>query len=57
MSKDFENIVKDIQEKIERDEEANFSKKVIDEYRNPINFGTIPNADATGEIWTAEAWD
>ena len=48
--KDFEKMVEEIQSKIEVDEETDFSKKVIDEYRNPSNFGVIENPDALGEI-------
>ena len=48
--KDFEKMVEEIQSKIELDEEADFSKKVIDEYRNPSNFGVIENPDALGKI-------
>jgi nitrogen fixation NifU-like protein len=48
--KDFEKMVEEIQSKIELDEETDFSKKVIDEYRNPSNFGVIENPDALGKI-------
>ena len=48
--KDFEKLIEEIQEKIEYDEETDFSKKVINEYRNPSNFGTIENPDAVGKI-------
>jgi len=47
---DFEKMVKDIQSKIEQDEEKDYSKTVINEYRNPNNFGDIENPDALGEI-------
>ena len=47
---DFEEMVKDLQRKIDRDEEETYSKKVIKEYRNPVNFGFIENPDATGQI-------
>ena len=43
-------MVKDLQRKIDRDEEETYSKKVIKEYRNPSNFGFIENPDATGQI-------
>ena len=48
--KDFEKMVEEIQSKIKLDEETDFSKKVIDEYKNPSNFGVIENPDALGEI-------
>ncbi len=48
--KDFQEVVKDLQRKIEHDEEETYSKKVINEYRNPVNFGFIENPDAFGEI-------
>ena len=47
---DFEKMVKDLQSKIEQDEEKDYSKTVINEYRNPNNFGVIENPDAFGEI-------
>jgi len=48
--KDFEELIKDLQRKIEYEEEAIYSETVISEYRNPTNFGTIKNPDAVGEI-------
>ncbi len=48
--KDFEKMIEGIQNKIELDEETDFSKKVINEYRNPSNFGVIEKADAIGKI-------
>jgi len=48
--KDIEKIIEEIQSKIEYDEETDFSKKVISEYRNPSNFGAIENPDAVGKI-------
>ena len=48
--KDIEKIIEEIQSKIEYEEETVFSKKVIDEYRNPSNFGFIENPDAVGRI-------
>jgi len=48
--KDFEKMVEEIQSKVKLDEETDFSKKVIDEYRNPSNFGIIENPGALGEI-------
>lgn len=46
----FEKIIKEIQRKIEYEEETKFSKKLINEYRNPSNFGVIDNPDAVGKI-------
>ena len=48
--KNFEEMAKDLQEKINRDEEKTYSKKVIKEYRNPVNFGFIERPDATGQV-------
>jgi nitrogen fixation NifU-like protein len=48
--KDFEKMVEEIQSKVELDEETDFSKKVINEYRNPSNFGMIEGPDAVGVI-------
>jgi len=47
---DFEEMVKDLQHKIDRNEEKTYSKVVIKEYRNPTNFGFIKNSDAIGQI-------
>jgi len=47
---DFEKMIKDLQSKIEQDEENDYSKTVVNEYRNPNNFGVIENPDALGEI-------
>jgi nitrogen fixation NifU-like protein len=46
----LENMVKKIQKKIELDEEKIYSKVVIREYRNPINFGVLEHPDAVGVI-------
>lgn len=48
--KNFEKIFEELQRKIEYEEETEFSKKVINEYRNPSNFGVIENPDAVGKI-------
>ena len=48
--KKIEDWVQDLQREIDRQEEADYSKKVIEEYRNPSNFGVIEDADAQGEI-------
>ncbi len=48
--KDIGKIIEELQSKIEYDEETDFSKKVINEYRNPSNFGVIKNPDAVGMI-------
>ena len=52
MEKDetFDQFVIDLQRKIEQEEEKTYSKKVIQEYRNPVHFGIIKNPDAVGEI-------
>lgn len=47
---DFEKMIEEIQSKIDLDEETIFSKKVINEYRNPSNFGVIEKADAMGKV-------
>jgi len=49
-NEDFENMVKSLQKKIYQEEEKTYSKKIIEEYRNPNNFGFIKNPDATGKI-------
>ncbi|MBN2602854.1 MAG: iron-sulfur cluster assembly scaffold protein [Candidatus Thermoplasmatota archaeon] len=47
---DFVKMVIELQKKIEYDEEKTYSKIVINEYRNPTNFGVIENPDAVGII-------
>jgi len=47
---DFKNMVKNLQQRIYQDEEKTYSKKVIEEYRNPHNFGFIKNPYASGKI-------
>lgn len=47
---DFINMVQQLQKKIKDDEEKTYSKLVINEYRNPTNFGIIENPDAVGII-------
>jgi len=42
--------IKELQKKIEYDEEKTYSKVVIREYRNPTNFGVIEHPDADGSI-------
>jgi nitrogen fixation NifU-like protein len=46
----LENMVKKIQKKIELEEEKTYSKVVIREYRNPINFGVLEHPDAVGVL-------
>ena len=48
--KELVKIIKILQQKIEYEEESIFSKKVVNEYRNPTNFGIIKNPDATAKI-------
>ena len=47
---DFVKMVKKLQKKIEYDEEQTYSKVVIKEYRNPINFGFLEHPNAVGVI-------
>lgn len=49
-NKDFQKLMREIQNKINIEEEKTYSKKVIKEYRNPFNFGFIKNPDASGKI-------
>ena len=46
----FIEMIKELQKKIEEEEKTIYSKKVINEYKNPINFGFIKNPDGTGRI-------
>jgi len=47
---ELEKTIKELQEKIEQDEEKTYSKIVIKEYRNPTNFGILEHPDADGTI-------
>ena len=47
---DFEEFMKKIQQKINAQEEEIYSKKVIQEYRNPTHFGILKNPDRVGEF-------
>ena len=47
---DFVNLIEKLQKKIEYDEEQKYSKVVINEYRNPSNFGVLDEPDALGKI-------
>lgn len=47
---DFLKLLEELQRKIEYEEEKTYSKIVIQEYRNPSNFGVLENPDALGEI-------
>lgn len=46
----LEEIIKELQKKIEYDEEQIYSKTVIREYRNPTNFGVLKKPDTVGII-------
>jgi len=45
---ELEETIKQLQKKIERDEEQTYSKTVIREYRNPTYFGVLKQPDAAG---------
>jgi len=47
---DFVKMVKQLQKKIENDEERTYSKEVIREYRNPTHFGIFNHPDAVGQV-------
>jgi len=46
----FIKMVKELQEKIDCEEEKIYSKKVIREYRNPTYFGILKQPDAVGQV-------
>ena len=48
--KSFEKTAKELQNKIDESEEAEFSSKVIQEYRNPTHFGLLKNPTTHGII-------
>lgn len=45
---ELEETIKQLQKKIEYDEEQTYSKTVIREYRNPTYFGVLRQPDAVG---------
>ena len=47
---ELEKTIKELQKKIDDDEEQTYSKVVIREYRNPINFGILEHPDTVGVI-------
>ena len=47
---EFLKMVKELQKKIDYDEEKTYSKVVIREYRNPTYFGVIEKPDAIGQV-------
>jgi len=47
---EFLKMIKELQKKIEYDEEKTYSKIVIREYRNPNNFGILEHSDADGTV-------
>jgi nitrogen fixation NifU-like protein len=47
---DLEKLIEELQEKVEYNEEQAYSKVVIQEYRNPSNFGVLKNPDAIGKM-------
>ena len=47
---DFVKMIKQLQKKIEHEEEKTYSKEVIQEYRNPTFFGVLEHSDAIGQM-------
>jgi len=50
MNDDFKRMLKDLQEKINVEEEKTYSLTVIEEYRNPAGFGVLEFPDAIGKV-------
>jgi nitrogen fixation NifU-like protein len=46
----LEKLLAELQKKVEFEEEKIFSKKVIQEYRNPTNFGVLTKPDRSGTL-------
>lgn len=44
--KEFDEMIKNMQDELDRDAEATFSKKVLEEYKNPQNVGRMEDADS-----------
>jgi len=47
---DFVKLLENLQRKVEYEEEEKYSKIVINEFRNPSNFGVLEDPNAVGEI-------
>lgn len=47
---DFVKMVKQLQKKIEYDEEKIYSKVVVNQYRNPTHFGILDDPDIIGKV-------
>lgn len=47
---DFTKMVEQLQKKIEHEEEKKYLKIVINEYRNPTNFGVLKHSNAVGVV-------
>ena len=47
---DLDKMVEDIQSELDAEAEATFSKKVLDECKNPRNIGRMKDPDAMGII-------
>jgi len=47
---DFSRLVKDLQKKIDKLEENEYSATVINEYRNPFQFGFLQNPDTYAQV-------
>lgn len=50
MNSDFEKWLEELQRKIEYSEHQKYSKVVIREYKNPINFGNVKQPDTQAKI-------
>ncbi|MCK4442904.1 MAG: iron-sulfur cluster assembly scaffold protein [Thermoplasmata archaeon] len=46
----FERLIEEIQKKITREEEALYSKEVLEEYREPRNIGRMRSPDASAVV-------
>ena len=46
----LDKFAKKLQDKIDKEDEKIYSKKVIQEYKNPKHYGVIDNPDTIGEI-------
>ena len=46
----FQKMVRELQQKVEYEEEATYSPVVIQQCRHPTHFGVVENPDAYGEV-------
>jgi len=46
----FKKLAEELQQEIDKEEEATYSARVLEEYRNPVNVGRMENPDTSAII-------